>query len=117
MRATASGDQSGTSTAYVLDLATGGAAQVPDSSPWYQYSRVAWRTDADAIVYETTGGQLGVYQPGNRGQRTFRSQCCAIAIVTATVPAQEATDASVKVGGALRRPLQLPKVAHGGGAQ
>jgi hypothetical protein len=69
------------SDVYVVNLSSGATFSVPDSSPPYPYSRVAWLPNSSWVVFASGAGSVNAYRVQDGQRRSFPTPCCGVALL------------------------------------
>jgi hypothetical protein len=79
----ANGDgQLSPSDVYVVNVSSGASSLVPDSSPPYPYSRVAWLPNSSWVVFASAAGSVSAYNVRDGQRRSFPTPCCGVALLS-----------------------------------
>lgn len=81
MRAASGASQQSPSNVFVVTLSSGATYLVPDSSPPYPYSRVAWLPASSWVVFASATGSVSAYNVQAGQRRSFPTPCCGVALL------------------------------------
>ncbi len=83
VRAAHGAGQASPSDVYVVNVSSGATTLVPDSSPPYPYSRVAWLPESSWVVFASGAGLVNAYRVQDGQRRSFPTPCCGVALLAA----------------------------------
>ena len=81
VRAAHGASQLSPSDVYVLNVSSGATFSVPDASPPYPYSRVAWLPNSPWVVFASGAGSVNAYRVQDGQRRSFLTPCCGVALL------------------------------------
>ena len=81
IRAANGASQLSPSDVFVVTVSSGSSFLVPDSSPPYSYSRVAWLPNSSWVVFASGAGSVNAYNIQNGQRRSFSTTCCGVALL------------------------------------